>query len=142
MEEEPENPLYLIFKKNSEGETTSEFEDIQYIPELFKYLVNGEIEPKNKIYIIEQLQKKFNTNRYLIEYFSVYENNSIYIFIFELIISSNTTKELQNALITFITKIRNVIEAGKEIYEYIFQKLSRIYREEDDLNPDKVNIYL
>ena len=142
MEEEPENPLYLIFKKNSEGETTSEFEDIQYIPELFKYLANAEIEPQNKIYIIEQLQKKFNTNRYLIEYFSVYENNSIYIFIFELIISPDTTKELQNALITFITKIRNVIEAGKEIYEYIFQKLSRIYREEDDLNPDKVNIYL
>ena len=142
MEEEPENPLYLIFKKNSEGETTSEFEDIQYIPELFKYLANGEIDPQNKIYIIEQLQKKFNTNRYLIEYFSVYENNSIYIFIFELIISPYTTKELQNSLITFITKIRNVIEAGKEIYEYIFQKLSRIYREEDDLNPDKVNIYL
>ncbi len=141
MEEEQENPLYLIFKKNSEGETTSEFEDIQYIPELFKYLANGEIEPQNKIYIIEQLQKKFNTNRYLIEYFSEYENNSIYIFIFELIISANTTKELQNALITFITKIRNVIEAGKEIYEYIFQKLCRIYREEDDLKRDSGNIY-
>ena len=142
MEEEEENPLNLIFQKNSEGETTSEFEDIQYIPELFKYLANTEIDPQNKVYIIEQLQIKFNTNRYLMEYFSEYENNSIYIFIFELILSSDTTEEFQKALITFLTKIRSGIEAGKEIYEYIFQKLSRIYREEDDLNPDKVNIYL
>ena len=122
MEEEQENPLYLIFKKNSEGEeTTSEFEDIQYIPELFKYLANGEIEPQYKIYIIEQLQKKFNTNRYLIEYFSEYENTSIYIFIFELILSPETTEELQQALINFITKIRNGIEAGKKYINIYFR---------------------
>ena len=48
MEEEIEDPLYLIFKKNSEGETTEEFENIQKIPEFFNYLKNFEIPQQKK----------------------------------------------------------------------------------------------
>ena len=142
MEEENENPLDLIFQINNEGETTEEFQDIQQIPEFFNYLKNPDIDQQKKINVIEQLQKKFNVNRYLIEYFSIYNNNSIYIFLIELFISQETTEELKIALINFISIIINNIETGKEIYEYIFQKLSKIYRNEDELNPDNVNNYL
>ena len=142
MEEEIENPLNQIFKKNLNGETIEEFEAIQKIPNFFKYLSNSEISQENKIYTIEELINKFNKNRYIIEFFSEYENNSIYIFITNLFILEDTTIELKSALINLISVIRNNIETGKEVYQYIFQKISKIYREEEDLNPDKMNNYL
>ena len=139
MEEEVEDPLYLIFKKNSDGETTEELENIQKIPEFFNYLKNFEIPQQKKIYIIEQLQKKFNVNRYLMEYFSEIENKSIYIFIFDLFLSQEVTEELKLALLNFISQLINNIEIGKEVFQYIFQKLSKIYRKEENVDPDKVN---
>ena len=95
MKEEIINPLDLIFHKNSEGETNEEIEDIQKIPEFFNYLRNEEIETQEKINIIEKLQKKFNSNRHLIEFFSQYENISIFIFLFDLFLSKNTTEDLK-----------------------------------------------
>ena len=139
MEEEVEDPLYLIFKKNSDGETTEELENIQKIPEFFNYLKNFEIPQQKKIYIIEQLQKKFNVNRYLMEYFSEIENKSIYIFIFDLFLSQEVTEELKLALLNFISQLINNIEIGKEVFQYIFQKLSKIYRKEENVDSDKVN---
>ena len=142
MEDKDENPLNLIFMKNSDGDTTEEIEDIEKIPELFNYLKNTQITPDKKIYIIEQLQRKFNVNRYLIQYFSRYENTSIYLFIFELFLSPETTPELKTALINLISELRTNIETEKEIYEYLFQKISIIYREEEDCNPELLNNYL
>ena len=140
-DEGEENPLNLIFLKNSEEETTEEFEDIQKIPEFFIYMTNPQIEQEKKISIIKQLQKKFNVNKYLMEYFSFYENISIYIYLFDIFLLPETTGELKLALIDFISEIRCNIETGKEIYQYIFQKLSIIYRAEENFNFEPNEVY-
>ena len=144
MEENDENPLDLIFLKNSEGETTAEFEDVTKIPDFFEYIQNPEIEQEKKIYILQQIQTKFNVNRYLIEYFSSYENISIYRFLFDIFLLPETTEELKSEIINFISQIRCNIETNKEIYEYIFQKLSLLYKsnEQEYLDPNEVNNYL
>ena len=144
MEENDENPLDLIFLKNSEGETTGEFEDVTKIPDFFEYIKNPEIEQEKKINILQQIQTKFNVNRYLIEYFSSYENISIYRFLFDIFLLPETTEELKSEIINFISQIRCNIETNKEIYEYIFQKLSLLYKsnEQEYLDPNEVNNYL
>ena len=141
MEENEENPLDSIFLKNSEGETTEEFEDIAKIPEFFEYIKNPQIEQEKKIYILQQIQTKFNVNRYIIEYFSSYENISIYKFLFDIFLLPETTEELKLEIIKFLSPIICNIETDKEIYEYIFQKLSLIYRskEQEYLDPNEVN---
>ena len=141
MEENEENPLDSIFLKNSEGETTEEFEDIAKIPEFFEYIKNPQIEQEKKIYILQQIQTKFNVNRYIIEYFSSYENISIYKFLFDIFLLQETTEELKLEIIKFLSPIICNIETDKEIYEYIFQKLSLIYRskEQEYLDPNEVN---
>ena len=141
MEENEENPLDSIFLKNSEGETTEEFEDIAKIPEFFEYIKNQQIEQEKKIYILQQIQTKFNVNRYIIEYFSSYENISIYKFLFDIFLLQETTEELKLEIIKFLSPIICNIETDKEIYEYIFQKLSLIYRskEQEYLDPNEVN---
>ena len=141
MEEKEENPLDLIFRKNLEGETTEEFEDISKIPQFFEYIKNPQIEQKKKIYILQQIQAKFNVNRYLIEYFSSYENISIYKFLFDIFLLPDTTEVLKSEIINFISPLICNIETSKEIYEYIFQKLSIIYRskEQEYLDPNEVN---
>ena len=121
MEENEENPLDSIFLKNSEGETTEEFEDIAKIPEFFEYIKNQQIEQEKKIYILQQIQTKFNVNRYIIEYFSSYENISIYKFLFDIFLLQETTEELKLEIIKFLSPIICNIETDKEIYEYIFQ---------------------
>ena len=142
MEEIKDNPLNLIFIKNSKGKTTEEIDDIQKIPELFKYLKNDEIEYGKKIFVIEELIKKFKINRYITEYFSEYEKQSIYIFLFDLYLKRDTCKELKTSIINLLNELRINIEAGKEIYEYLFQKFSLIYRGEEDLKTNNINNYL
>ena len=144
MDENDENPLDLIFLKNSEGKLTEEFKDINKIPTFFEYIKNPEIEPDKKIYILQEIQIKFNTNRYLIEYFSFYENISVYIFFFDIFLLPETTKELKSEIINIISYFRCNIETNKEIYQYIFQKLSLVYRSKEDeyLDPNEVNNYL
>ena len=141
MEENEENPLDSIFLKNSESETLAEFVDITKIPEFFEYLKNPQIEQEKKIYILQQIQTNFNVNRYLIEYFSSYENISIYRILFDIFLLPETSEELKSEIIKFLSPIICNIQTDKEIYEYIFQKLSLIYRskEQEYLDPNEVN---
>ena len=76
-----------------------------------------------KIYILQQIQTKFNVNRYIIEYFSSYENISIYKFLFDIFLLPETTEELKLEIIKFLSPIICNIETDKEIYEYIFHLL-------------------
>ena len=126
MKEIKDNPLNLIFIKNSKGKATEEINDILKIPEFFKYLKNDKIDYGKKIYVIEELIKKIKINRYIIEYFSVYENKSIYIFLFDLYLKKETTPELKTSIINLLNELRINIETTKEIFEYLFQELSRL----------------
>ena len=142
MKENKENPLDLIFIKNSKGKATEEIKDISKIPELFKYLKNDKIEYGKKIFVIEELIKKFKINRYITEYFIEFEEKSIYIFLFDLYLKKETSKELKTSIINLLNELRINIETGKEIYEYIFQELSKLYRGEEKLNSNIIKNYL
>ena len=142
MKADNENPLDLIFIKDTKGKATEEIKDIQKIPEFFKYLKNDKIDNSKKIFAIEEIIKKFKINRYIIEYFSKYENKSIYIFLFDIYLKKETSKELKDSIINLLNELRINIETGKEIYEYLFQKLSRLYRGEEDLKPNNLKNYL
>ena len=142
MKEIKDNPLNLIFIKNSKGKATEEINDILKIPEFFKYLKNDKIDYGKKIYVIEELIKKIKINRYIIEYFSVYENKSIYIFLFDLYLKKETTPELKTSIINLLNELTINIETTKEIFEYLFQELSKLYRREEKLKSNIVKNYL
>ena len=142
MKEIKENPLDLIFLKNSKGKTTEEIKDILKIPKFFDYIKDENIEYGKKIFIIEELIKKIKVNRYISEYFSEYENQSIYIFLFNLYLKKDTNEELKTSIINLLNILRINIETGKEIYEYLFQNLSKLYRGEEDLKPNRMKNYL
>ena len=137
-----ENPLDSIFIKNSNGKSTEEIDDVQKIDDFFKYLKDENIDNGKKIFVIEELIKKFKINRYTTEYFSNYENQSIYLFLFDLFLQEDTSKELKTSIIHLLNELRINIETGKEIYEYLFQKLSKLYRGEEELKPNNLKNYL
>ena len=141
MKEEKENPLNLIFKRNRKGKIT-EIKDIQKIEDLFLYFKNDKINNNQKIIVLEELIEKFKVNRYIIEYFSTYEKKSIYLFLFDFYLKSNTDEKLKATIIKLLNELILNIETGKEIYEYLFQKLSKLYRGEEDLKPNILTNYL
>lgn len=142
MQEAKENLLDLIFIKNSKGKATEEINDISKIPEFFKYLKNDNIEYGKKIFVIEELIKKFKINRYIIEYFSKYENQSIYIFLLDIYLKQETCQELKTSIINLLNELHINIETGKEIYEYLFQGLSKLYCNAEKLKPNNIKNYL
>ena len=72
------NPLNYIFITDNQGKITSEIESLKNINKFFEYLKDSNIENDNKSLIIDQFTKKIKDNRYIAEYFSSYENKSIY----------------------------------------------------------------
>ena len=76
------NPLPLIFKTLDNGEISEELNSIKNIPLFFKYLINENVSQEDKIKIIEKFIEILNENRYISEFFSSYDNKSIYIFFF------------------------------------------------------------
>ena len=91
------NPLKLIFKLNSNGECTSHLESIPHISKFFEYLEsnpNGEelsptFEEKSKI--IKIFCKIIKENRTIVEFFSTYNDRSIYFFLFDLYLNQNSS---------------------------------------------------
>ena len=140
--ENKENPLDLIFIKDSKGKTTEEINDILKIPEFFNYLKDENIDYGKKIFVIEDLIKKLKVNRYICEYFSEFENQSIYIFLFDLYLKKDTNEALKTSIINLLNILRINIETGKEIFEYLFQKISKLYRGEEELKPNNIKNYL
>ena len=124
------NPLDNIFLKSPSGKITEELDNINNIELFFLFINNDKIEDKQKEIVIKDLTSKIKVNRYISEFFSIYKNKSIYIYLFDLYTKNNTTKELKEAIIFLIEELLSNIQTGKDIYEYIFQKLAQIYRGE------------
>ena len=127
-----ENPLKSIFKISSKGNCTEEINSVNKIDNFFKFLKDEKTPSKIRSQVIEELISLFKINRYLCEYFSTYEGQSIYIFLIQLYINKSTSSDLKSSIITLINELRINLDINKNIYDYIFQKLSLIYREEEE----------
>ena len=126
-----DNPLKEIFKLSSKGKITEEINSMSKIGTFFKYLKDEKTSAKLRSQILEELISKLKVNRYLCEYFSNYENQSIYIFLSQLYINKSTSPELKYSIINLINELRINLDINKNIYDYIFQKIALIYRGEE-----------
>ena len=137
------NPLHSIFIKDNKNTITSEIDSLNNIKSFFEFLKDDNVNKENKIFVIELFTEKLKDNRYISEYFSSNNNKSIYIYLFDLYLSSrNSDNKLRTSIINLLNELRINIQAGKDIYEYIFQKLSLIYRNEIEINSDTLYDYL
>ena len=136
------NPLYTIFCKDNQGNLTDELENINNIQFFFYYIMNEKVKDEEKIIILKELESKIKANRYISEFFSSFNNKSIYIYLFDLYSNENISQNLKEAIISLIEELLSNIQTGKEIYEYIFQKLSLIYRGELARTETNLETYL
>ena len=137
-----ENPLKSIFKITSKGIITEEINSMNKIDSFFKYLKDEKTPAKQRSQVIEEFIKIIKINRYLCEYFSTFENQSIYIFLSELYINKSTSPELKISIINLINELRINLDTNKNIYDYLFQKIASIYREEEKSSSELLNDYL
>ena len=138
------DPLLSIFKNTSNEEYIEEIESIQNIPIFFTFL-SLDISDEIKIDVFENLLIIFKKNRYITEYFSSYNNKSIYLYLFELYISKNSSIKLKSAILKLIEELIVSVETNKEVYEYLFQNISKIYNKENtnqEKTPENLNNYL
>ena len=136
------NPLYTIFYKNNQGELTEELENINNINFFFNYIIDDKVKDEEKIIILKELESKIKVNRYISAFFSSFNNKSIYIYLFDLYSNKNISQNLKEVIINLIKELLFNIQTGKEIYEYIFQKLAQIYRGEIQRTENNLYTYL
>ena len=136
------NPLYTIFFKNNQGELTEELENINNINFFFNYIIDDKVKDEEKIIILKELESKIKVNRYISAFFSSFNNKSIYIYLFDLYSNKNISQNLKEVIINLIKELLFNIQTGKEIYEYIFQKLAQIYRGEIQRTENNLYTYL
>ena len=112
------NPLKLIFKLNPNGECISHLESIPHISKFFEYLEsnsNGEESfPtfKEKTIVIKNFCNIIKENRTITEFFSSYNEKSIYIYLFNLYLNPKSTEELRLAIITLLEELRVNIQTN------------------------------
>ena len=136
------NPLNNIFLKSPQGKITEELDNINNIKLFFNFINNDNIKQEDKEVVLKDLKSKIQINRYISEFFSTYENKSIYIYLLDLYCESNTSQNLKDAIISLLEELLFNMQTGKEIYEYIFQKLSQIYRGEMPATSNNLYTYL
>ena len=131
------NPLHQIFKINTNGELTSHLQRSQFIPNFFDYLLdninNEKSSPtqKEKAEVIKIFNNIIKENRTIIEFFSSYQDKSIYLFLFDLYLSKSSNEELKKEIILLLNELRVNVEINKRIFEYLFHNLASIYRQND-----------
>ena len=141
MKDIKDNPLKSIFTEIS-GKYSPEIKSYDNINNLFMYLKEPKNTPQSKSKVLEEFITIIKENRYLCEYFSFYENNSIYILLFDLYLQEKTSDILKKSILNLIKELILNIEIDKRIMEYIFQKISFIYREEVKIAPNILTDYL
>ena len=92
MSKDLNNPLHHIFIKTPEGGLTDELDNVTNIHFFFNFLKNDKITNDTKIYVLNDLTSKIRTNRYISEFFSKFDNKSIYIYLFDLYVKSESEK--------------------------------------------------
>ena len=136
------NPLKEIFKQSKKGEIIEEIKSIDKIPLFFKYIKDENIPSESRSKIIEDLIKKLKKNRYICEYFSSFDNESVYLILTKLYLNKSSNSTLKESIIKFIAELRINLDINKNIYDYLFQKMSLIYRSEEKVGKDELHEYL
>ena len=115
-----DNPLKEIFKESSKGELIAELKSIDKIPLFFKYIKDESIPSESRSKVIEEFIKKLKVNRYISEYFSTYENESIYLLLIKLYLNSSTEPVLKTSIRNLIAELRINLDINKNLYDYIY----------------------
>ena len=136
------NPLATIFIKDSNGKLTNHIEQIKNIKNFFDFIKDDKNKEEEKIKVLNELKNKIKANRYISEFFSSHENKSIYLYLFDLYINKNSSDKLKISITSLIEELCLNIQTGKEVYEYLFQKLTKVYRGEIQANSNNVYNYL
>ena len=137
-----ENPLKEIFKLSKKGEIVEEMKSVENIPLFFKYIKDEKIPSESRANVISELIKKLQINRYISEYFTSFEDESIYLILLKLYLNPSSKEILKSAIINFIAELRINLDINKDIYDYLFQKMSLIYRSENNLGKNDLHQYL
>ena len=142
MKKIPNDPLLSIFKNSSKEGYIEEINSIPNIPNFFNFISSDQNPIEQKIGVLENLLIIFKKNRYICEYFSNCKNKSIYIYLFDLYLSKKSSKELKTAISNLLSELILYLETSKDVYEYLFQSLSKIYNIENT-NQEKTpeNLY-
>ena len=130
MKKIKDDPLFSIFKKIKD-EYIEEIDSIQNIPNFFNYITSSQTPEESKIGVLDNITTIFKKNKYICEYFSSYNNKSIYLYLFDIYLSKNTSKELKSSILNLINELILTLETNNEIYEYLFQSISKIYNKEE-----------
>ena len=125
------DPLLTIFKNSPKEVYIEEIENIKNISNFFNFISSTETSEDSKIAVLENLLKIFSKNRYICVFFSSYNNKSIYLYLFDLYLSKSSSEKLKTTIINLLNEITIHLETNKEVYEYLFQSLSKIYNIED-----------
>ena len=128
MKDIKDNPLKEIFTSNTGNKYSPPIKSFQNINKFFIYLKEAKNASESKSKIIEDFIIMIKENRYICEYFSLYENKSIYIFLFQLYIKEKSNTALKKSILNLIKELILNIEVDKRIFEFIFQKISFMYR--------------
>ena len=145
MSNENDNPLLNIFKKEKNGTISNEIENIENIQLLWSYFEDENKPQESKSQILNELTEKIKINRYICEYFSRIEDvekMSIYIFLFKLYLKKDSLNDLKTSIINVLKELIINIEISKEIYEFIFQQIATLYRQEKDVTAKRLTEYL
>ena len=136
------NPLKEIFKQTPKGEIIEEMKSINKIDLFFKYIIDENISSESRSKVIEILIEKLKINRYLSEYFSTFENESVYLVLTKLYLNKSSNPQLKASILNLISELRINLDINKNIYDYIFQKISLLYRGNENLTKDDLQEYL
>ena len=136
------NPLYNVFLKNKAGKLLEEIDNINNIPYFFNFIKNDKIPDEEKETVLKEFKNKILYNRYISSFFANNDNKSIYIYLFDLFSKQNTSEKLKETIVSLLEVLLANIQTGKDIYEYLFQKIARIYRGEIEPKPQNLYIYL
>ena len=142
MKEGNEYPILSINKKLANGNNSKENIYFKTTDIFFNNLKSEEISQENKCLILEELIKNLKINRYISEFFSVYDKESIYIFLFKLYLNNSTNNALKESIINLIKELSINLEINNTIYDFLFQKLAYLYRKEDIPTSEKLLPYL
>ena len=125
-----ENPLNSIFIKDTNGKLTEEIDSIKNIHKFFDFLIDNKINNESKIKIIDEFKAKLHNNRYIAEFFSSYKNKSIYFYLFDLYLNKNSNDKQRASIQSLIEELCLNIQTEKNIFEFLFQNMAKIYRGE------------
>ena len=137
-----ENPLKQIFQESPKGETIVEIKSLEKISLFFKNITEEKISSESRSSLIEELIKMLQLDRYISEYFSTFEDESIYLILIKLYLDKSSNPTLKKSILNLISELRINIDIDKNICDFIFQKMSLIYRGSDDLSKDNLKEYL